>query len=194
MTGHVADYLPVGGVRLSAVAAGIRYRDRDDLVVMEFAPGSTCAAVFTRNAFCAAPVVVAREHLAGAAPRYFLINAGNANAGTGDPGLRAARETCRFLAAAAGCAINEVAPFSTGVIGADLPTDRFAAAVPGAVGQLDAGVWPAAARAIMTTDTVPKLFSRRVEADGAAVTVTGIAKGAGMICPDMATLDRKSGG
>ena len=181
-------FLPVAGVRLTATAAGIRYRDRDDLVVMEFVPGSTCAAVFTRNAFCAAPVVVAREHLAAEAPRYFLINSGNANAGTGEAGVRAARETCKSLAAAAGCAMNQVLPFSTGVIGEDLPTNGFSVAVPGALQHLHEDTWPAAARAIMTTDTVPKLASRRVDLDGRAVTVTGMAKGAGMICPDMATM------
>ena len=188
MSQRTEEHLPVAGLRLAAVAAGIRYRDRDDLVVMELAAGSTCASVFTRNAFCAAPVIVAREHLAASAPRYFLINAGNANAGTGEQGLRAARETCGYLAAAAGCAVSEVVPFSTGVIGEHLPVDRFAAALPGALQRLDAGGWPAAARAIMTTDTVPKLVSRRVEIGGAAVNVTGIAKGAGMICPDMATM------
>ena len=181
-------FLPVAGVRLTAAAAGIRYRDRDDLVVMEFVPGSTCAAVFTRNAFCAAPVVVAREHLAAEAPRYFLINSGNANAGTGEAGVRAARETCKSLAAAAGCAMNQVLPFSTGVIGEDLPTNGFLVAVPGALQHLHEDTWPVAARAIMTTDTVPKLASRRVDLDGRAVTVTGMAKGAGMICPDMATM------
>ena len=175
-------------MRLTAAAAGIRYRDRDDLVVMEFVPGSTCAAVFTRNAFCAAPVVVAREHLAAEAPRYFLINSGNANAGTGEAGVRAARETCKSLAAAAGCAMNQVLPFSTGVIGEDLPTNGFLVAVPGALQHLHEDTWPVAARAIMTTDTVPKLASRRVDLDGRAVTVTGMATGAGMICPDMATM------
>ena len=126
-------FFPVAGVRLAAVAAGIRYRDRNDLLVMELAPGATCGAVFTRNAFCAAPVVVAREHLAATAPRYLLVNSGNANAGTGDAGLRAARETCKSLAAAAGCAMTQVLPFSTGVIGEDLPTAAFSSAIPGAM-------------------------------------------------------------
>jgi len=181
-------FFPVAGVRLAAVAAGIRYRDRNDLLVMELAPGATCGAVFTRNAFCAAPVVVAREHLAATAPRYLLVNSGNANAGTGDAGLRAARETCKSLAAAAGCAMTQVLPFSTGVIGEDLPTVPFSSAIPGAMAKLDPDAWPAAARAIMTTDTVPKLASRRFQAGDRSVTVTGIAKGSGMICPDMATM------
>ncbi|MEN8175075.1 MAG: bifunctional glutamate N-acetyltransferase/amino-acid acetyltransferase ArgJ [Pseudomonadota bacterium] len=179
---------PVGGVRLAAAAAGIRYQGRDDLVVMELAPGSTCAAVFTRNAFCAAPVIVAREHLARTAPRYLLINAGNANAGTGDDGLRAARDTCKTLAAASGCALDQVLPFSTGVIGEDLPTNAFSLAIPAMLADLDAGGWQRAARAIMTTDTRPKLASRQVLLGERPVTVTGMAKGAGMICPDMATM------
>jgi glutamate N-acetyltransferase/amino-acid N-acetyltransferase len=180
--------LPVAGIRLGSVAAGIRYRDRKDLVLVELAPGSTCAAVFTTNAFCAAPVIVAREHLAAGEPRYLLINSGNANAGTGESGLRAARETCKSLAAAAGCAMSQVLPFSTGVIGMDLPTNVFAMAAPSALDALDEQGWEAAARAIMTTDTVPKLCSRQIEIDGKPVTVTGMSKGSGMIRPDMATM------
>ena len=178
----------VPGIRLATAAAGIRYRDRDDLLLVELAEGGTCAAVFTRNAFCAAPVVVAKEHLARGPIRYLLINAGNANAGTGESGLRAARETCRLLAGMAGCAMSRVLPFSTGVIGEDLPVDPFAQAVPGLLRSLDAAGWEAAAEAIMTTDTVPKLVTRDVELSGDTVTVTGIAKGSGMICPDMATM------
>ncbi len=181
-------FLPVPGIRLGSAAAGIKYADRDDLVIMELAEGATCAAVFTRNAFCAAPVVVAREHLAATAPHYLLINSGNANAGTGDNGLRAARESCKALAAARGCAINQILPFSTGVIGEPLPVDRIAVAVPDALTGLSDRGWPAASRAIMTTDTVPKLVSRQFKLDGQAVTVTGMAKGSGMICPDMATM------
>ncbi|MGD9297811.1 MAG: bifunctional glutamate N-acetyltransferase/amino-acid acetyltransferase ArgJ [Chromatiales bacterium] len=180
--------LPVAGVRLGSVAAGIRYEGREDLVLIELAKGSTCAAVFTTNAFCAAPVIVAREHLAAGEPRYLLINSGNANAGTGESGLRAARETCKSLAAAAGCAINQVLPFSTGVIGMDLPTNRFATAAPSVLDALDEEGWEDAARAIMTTDTVPKLCSRQIEIDGKAVTITGMSKGSGMIRPDMATM------
>jgi glutamate N-acetyltransferase/amino-acid N-acetyltransferase len=179
---------PVPGVRLAAAAAGIRYKNRDDMVLIELADGGTAAAVFTRNAFCAAPVIVAREHLAATAPRYLLINSGNANAGTGAAGLRAARETCRLLAGAAGCAMNQVLPFSTGVIGQDLPLDPFARAIPVLLAQLSAAGWQRAAQAIMTTDTVPKLVSRQCEIAGVTVTVTGMAKGSGMICPDMATM------
>ncbi len=178
----------VPGIRLATAAAGIRYPGRDDLVLIEMVEGGTCAAVFTRNAFCAAPVTVAKEHLAEGPVRYLLINAGNANAGTGDSGLRAARETCRLLAGTAGCAMSQVLPFSTGVIGEDMPVDPFVQSVPALLGGLSADNWPSAAAAIMTTDTVPKLVSRQVELSGVPVTVAGIAKGAGMICPDMATM------
>lgn len=178
----------VRGIRLAVAAAGIRYKGRDDLLLIEVAEGGTCAAVFTRNAFCAAPVTVAREHLAKGSIRYLLTNSGNANAGTGVPGLRAARETCRLLAGMAGCAMSQVMPFSTGVIGQDLPVDPFANAVPTLLSGLTEDNWARAAAAIMTTDTVPKLASREVRLEGGSVTVTGITKGSGMICPDMATM------
>ena len=178
----------IAGIRVAAAEAGIRYKARDDLVLLEIAEGSRAAAVFTRNAFCAAPVQVAREHLQATPPRYLLINAGNANAGTGANGLRAALETCRLLAHSAGCAVTQVLPFSTGVIGEDLPTQPFAEAIPGLLTGLTAAGWERAAAAIMTTDTVPKLVSRSVEIGGRTIRLTGMAKGAGMICPDMATL------
>jgi glutamate N-acetyltransferase/amino-acid N-acetyltransferase len=178
----------VPGVRLSTAAAGIRYEGRDDLLLIELAEGGTCAAVFTQNAFCAAPVTVAREHLAKGPVRYLLINAGNANAGTGSSGLRAARETCRLLAGMAGCAMSRVLPFSTGVIGEDLPVDPFAQSVPALLSGLAEDNWASAAAAIMTTDTVPKLVTHQVGLSGGVVTLTGIAKGSGMICPDMATM------
>ena len=182
------NWRPVAGIRLAASQAGIRYQDRLDLVLMELAEGSTCAAVFTRNAFCAAPVTLAKEHLAAGKPHYLLINSGNANAGTGEAGMSASRETCRLLAEACGCAVNQVLPFSTGVIGEDLPTTPFANALPGLLDSLDEGNWEPAARAIMTTDTVPKLISSSLEIDGTTVTITGMAKGSGMIRPDMATM------
>ena len=178
----------VKGIRLAAAAAGIRYHGRDDLLLIELAEGGNCAAVFTRNAFCAAPVTVAREHLSKGTVRYLLINSGNANAGTGALGLQSAVETCRVLADASGCASSQVLPFSTGVIGEDLPLDPFVRTMPALLEGLAADNWPAAAAAIMTTDTVPKLVSRTVELSQGSVTVTGIAKGAGMICPDMATM------
>jgi glutamate N-acetyltransferase / amino-acid N-acetyltransferase len=181
---------PVPGVRLGTAAAGIRYPDRQDLLLIELPAGTTCAAVFTRNAFCAAPVVVARRHVATAAPRYLLVNSGNANAGTGHRGLTDATASCEALAELTGCALEEVLPFSTGVIGEHLPVDRLAAALPEALAALQEDGWDGAARAIMTTDTVPKLVSRRfpVRGAGGEATLTGICKGAGMIRPDMATM------
>jgi glutamate N-acetyltransferase/amino-acid N-acetyltransferase len=183
-----STFLPIRGLRLGGAAAGIRYRNRNDLVALELAPGAACAAVFTRNAFCAAPVVVAREHLQDSAPRYLLINSGNANAGTGDAGLAAARASCRLLAEAAGCRPEEVLPFSTGVIGEPLPVERIGAALSALLADLAEDGWPRAADAIMTTDTVRKLVCRETAVGDATIRVTGMAKGAGMICPDMATM------
>lgn len=177
----------VAGVRLGTAGAGIKRSDRDDLVVIELAPGSNCAAVFTQNAFRAAPVTVAQEHLASS-PRWLLINSGNANAGTGKRGLEDARYTCRALARLTAGREEEVMPFSTGVIGEYLPVAKIEAALPVAVQALDESGWAHAARAIMTTDTRPKIASRSVALVGHEVTVMGIAKGAGMIQPDMATM------
>jgi len=178
----------VAGIRLSAQAARVRYEDRDDLVVMELAEGSRCAAVFTRNAFCAAPVIVAREHLEKIPPRYLLINSGNANAGTGAPGLEDARQSCEALAQRTGCDASQVLPFSTGVIGERLPLERIESALDDAIAGLSADNWSAAAHAIMTTDTVAKGVSLTLQIDGQTVTLTGMAKGSGMIRPDMATM------
>lgn len=188
MTEHTAPYQPVPGVLLSAVAAGIRYPGRDDLVLMKLPAGTRCAAVFTRNAFCAAPVVVAKRHLAAVRPRYLLVNSGNANAGTGEQGLEDAAASCAAVAALTGCCTEEVVPFSTGVIGENLPVDRLEAALPVALGHLRETAWLDAARAIMTTDTRPKLASRRFAVAGHTAVVSGMAKGAGMIRPDMATM------
>jgi glutamate N-acetyltransferase/amino-acid N-acetyltransferase len=178
----------IRGVRIAAAAAGIRYRDRDDLVLIELPAGAHCAAVFTRNAFCAAPVTVAREHLGSTAPRWLLINAGNANAGTGARGLEDARACCAALATLAECTASQVLPFSTGVIGEYLPVDRISDALPLALTSLAEDAWDAAARAIMTTDTRPKRVTRQVTLGQQCATITGIAKGAGMIRPDMATM------
>ncbi len=178
----------IPGIRLGTAAAGIKYPDRDDLLIIELAEGATAAAVFTQNAFCAAPVVVAKEHVAAIAPRYLLVNSGNANAGTGVQGLRDARESCRSLAAATGCAMNQILPFSTGVIGENLPVNRITQAIPAGVKSLSDEGWERAAEAIMTTDTLPKISSRQIDIDGHRVVVTGIAKGSGMIRPDMATM------
>lgn len=185
---RLPELLPVAGIRLASVAAGIRYQGRDDLVIMELAEGSQCAAVFTRNAFCAAPVTVARQHLAIQQPRYLLINSGNANAGTGDPGIQDAQRSCELLAEKAGCSAGQVLPFSTGVIGERLPVARIDAALEPALAGLSEDGWKAAAHAIMTTDTVAKGFSRTFETGGQKFTLTGMVKGAGMIRPDMATM------
>ncbi len=179
---------PVPGIRLGTAAAGIRKPGRPDLVVIECAPGTRAAALFTRNRFCAAPVTVARDHLAGHSPRALLINTGFANAGTGEPGIRVARACCAALAASLQCAPQEVLPFSTGVIGESLPVGRVVAALPACVSGLNAAGWADAAQGIMTTDTTPKGVSRRIVLGGRDVTVTGIAKGSGMIRPDMATM------
>lgn len=179
---------PVAGVRLGCARAGIRYRDRDDLVLMEFAEGSTAAGVFTRNAFCAAPVHVARAHLIEGTPRLALINSGNANAGTGDPGMADALESCAIAARLAGVSASSVMPYSTGVIGERLNMAAFEPGIRAAMDALDEKGWDSAARAIMTTDTVPKAVSRTLELPQGTVTITGMAKGAGMIRPDMATM------
>jgi glutamate N-acetyltransferase/amino-acid N-acetyltransferase len=155
---------------------------------MELSPDSTVAARFTRNAFCAAPVQLARAHLRVRSPRYLLVNTGNANAGTGEPGLAAAHASCSALAGLAGCSATEVLPFSTGVIGEPLPVDRLVAALPDALATLAADGWTDAAEGIMTTDTRPKGASRAVDLGGTRVALSGITKGAGMIRPDMATM------
>jgi glutamate N-acetyltransferase (EC 2.3.1.35) len=182
--------LPVPGVRLGVAAAGIRKAGRDDLLLIELAAGSRVAGVFTRNAFAAAPVLLCRELLASGRPvRGLLVNAGNANAATGAAGLQDARDSVRVAAQVLAADDDGVVlPFSTGVIGQRLPMDRLLAAVPVAQAALAADGWLAAARAIMTTDTVAKGASRSVEVDGQRYTVTGIAKGVGMICPNMATM------
>jgi glutamate N-acetyltransferase/amino-acid N-acetyltransferase len=180
---------PVAGFELGTARAGIRKPGRRDLLLARLAPGASVAGVFTRNRFCAAPVQVCREHLAaGAAVRAFVVNTGNANAGTGDSGLAAARASCAAVAATLGVGPTEVLPFSTGVILEPLPVDRLVAGLPAAVADLAIDNWAAAAEAIMTTDTLPKAVSRRLAIDGHQVTVTGIAKGAGMIRPNMGTM------
>lgn len=182
------EFYPVPGVRLGTAAAGIKYPGRDDLVLIELPDAAACAAVFTRNAFCAAPVIVARQHLGEVTPRYLLINSGNANAGTGTQGMDDSLASCESLAQVVGCQSQQVLPFSTGVIGEHLPMDRLLGAMPKAVKALTGEGWTDAAKAIMTTDTVPKLLSRQFEVNGHCITVTGMAKGSGMICPDMATM------
>jgi glutamate N-acetyltransferase/amino-acid N-acetyltransferase len=182
------ELYPVRGVKIGTVRSGERYRGRDDLVVLELSPGSHVAATFTRNAFCAAPVQLAKTHKNIAASRYLLINAGNANAVTGTRGLEDARACCQMLSEHAGCPVESVLPFSTGVIGTYLNLDAMSAAIPVAFQSVHADGWMAAAHAIMTTDTVPKGISRELSWQGERFVVTGIAKGAGMIRPDMATM------
>jgi glutamate N-acetyltransferase/amino-acid N-acetyltransferase len=179
---------PINGIRLASVAAGIKHTDRNDLVLMELTEGSATAAVFTQNAFCAAPVTIAKKNLSEVSPRYLLINSGNANAGTGEPGYLDAMETCKLLGAATACPMNRILPFSTGVIGQRLQTGKFSTVIPELLESLDESGWQKAARAIMTTDTVEKIVSRQLEINAKRVTVTGICKGSGMIHPDMATM------
>jgi len=186
---EAASLHPVAGVRVGVAAAGIKKPGRKDLLLIALDPGATVAGVFTRNRFCAAPILVAREHLAsGSAIRALVVNTGNANAGTGEDGLARARKVCAAAAAQIGCRPAEVLPFSTGVIMEPLPVDRIVTGLPAAAAALTADAWLDAAEAIMTTDTVPKARSARVAVGGRTVTVTGIAKGAGMIRPDMATM------
>lgn len=179
---------PVAGVRIGTAKAGIKKPGRRDLTLFELAPGSAVAAVFTRNRFSAAPVQVAQRHLAAGAPRYLLINTGNANAGTGAEGLQAALRCCQALAAQAATAEESILPFSTGVIGEPLPVERISAALPDCLDALSADSWALAAEGIMTTDTVPKGASRRFQVGGRDYVLTGISKGAGMIKPNMATM------
>jgi glutamate N-acetyltransferase/amino-acid N-acetyltransferase len=183
------ELFPVAGVELGWAEAGIRKANRKDVLVVRIADGASVGGVFTRNRFCAAPVTVCREHLAaGAGIRALVVNTGNANAGTGEPGMRIARTTCDALAKLLGCEAAQVLPFSTGVIMEPLPVDRLVAGLPAAIDRLAPGHWLEAAEAIMTTDTQPKAASRRVDLGGKTITVTGIAKGAGMIRPNMATM------
>ncbi len=178
---------PITGIKLGTYNAGIKQTVRDDLLLVEMVEGAACAAVFTKNAFCAAPVIVAKENLKHK-PRWLVINSGNANAGTGLQGYEDAKATCHEVAVEAGGQSNQVLPFSTGVIGQRLPVDKLTAAIPGAYAQLQEGNWDKAAKAIMTTDTFPKGVSLTLTLDGHPVTINGIAKGAGMIQPDMATM------
>ena len=187
-TPNPIELTPVPGVRLGVAQAGIRNADRYDLTVIELAPGSRVAGVFTQNRFCAAPVMVCREHLASGNIRALVINTGNANAGTGEQGLSDARATCKALAEILSIDPRQVLPFSTGVILEPLPMERLLAGLPHAMADLRSDSWFDAAHAIMTTDTIAKAVSERVVLDGRTITVTGMSKGAGMIRPNMATM------
>lgn len=195
---NLPAHVPLAGVRLAAIAAGIKKDGSHDLVLMQLEPGSTCAALFTQSHFAAAPVRAARRHLtqSGGAIRALLINSGNANAGTGEPGLAMALEHCAAVGSALGVPAESVLPFSTGVIGQPLPDARLRSGIEaagtllasGAESVTDADAWMSAARGIMTTDTQPKISSRTVDTSGGTVALTGMAKGAGMIEPHMATM------
>ena len=180
----------VAGVKLGVAQAGIKKADHDDLVVIALAPGTRTSALFTKNAFRAAPVQLAETHLEAAEtqPRYLLINTGNANAGTGESGIQSASQCCEALARLTETDAGVVVPFSTGVIGEPLSAEQIGAALPAALHDLRDAGWERAAGAILTTDTRAKLRSAAVELDGQRCTITGIAKGAGMICPNMATM------
>ena len=181
--------LPIKGVLLGTTEANIKKPNRRDLLVMQLSPESTVAGVFTQNRFCAAPVIVAREHLAaGKGVRALVVNTGNANAGTGEAGLIAARATCAEVANLLDCDAEQVLPFSTGVIMEALPLSRLMAGLPGCMADLREDNWFNAANAIMTTDIVAKAVSRKIMLDDVAVSITGIAKGSGMIHPNMATM------
>jgi len=186
-TSELPELHPVLGFKLGTTCAGIKSADRPDLVVMEIAEGSSVAALFTKNAFCAAPVTVCKERLARCTPRYLVTNTGNANAGTGEQGLLDATQTCSALATLAGVEIDTILPFSTGVIGELLPIDKLLAGLPDAFDQLSESGWADAAQGILTTDTRAKGSSTQFGTDK-PVTITGIAKGSGMIKPNMATM------
>jgi len=189
LTPNPADLNPVAGVRLGVAQAGIRKANRRDHTVIELAAGSAVAGVFTKNRFCAAPVIVCRRHLSESGRmRALVVNAGNANAGTGERGIADARTTAAAAASMLGCAAHEVLPFSTGVIMEPLPVDRIVAGLPAAMADAAAANWAKAAEGIMTTDTVPKAASVQVQIGGKTVNITGISKGAGMIRPNMATM------
>jgi glutamate N-acetyltransferase/amino-acid N-acetyltransferase len=182
------DMHPVSGFQLGTVSAGIKTPGRKDLVLMEIPSGSSVAGVFTQNRFCAAPVQIAKRHLQTQTPRYLLINTGNANAGTGSQGEADALDCCRAVATATGVECQQVLPFSTGVIGEPLPVDRLLPAIPSVVSELSEQGWAAAAEGILTTDTRPKGASRRCAIGDGEIVISGIAKGSGMIKPNMATM------
>ena len=184
-----SDLHPVPGVKLGIAMAGVRKANRRDLTVVTLDEGSAVAGVFTKNRFCAAPVQLCRERLAGHTDiRALLINTGNANAGTGEDGLVRARASTIALARLLNVSPEQILPFSTGVIMETLPVERIEAGLPAAIADLKADNWAVAAEGIMTTDTLPKAASRQITIGGATVTITGISKGAGMIKPNMATM------
>lgn len=185
---EISEVFPVDGFRLGITKAGIKYPDRKDLVIMEIAEGSSVAATFTQNRFCASPVVLSKQHLQKSTPRYLIVNTGYANAGMGAQGDRDALAVCQALADNRSVAVDTILPFSTGVIGEALPVDRITIAFDDCLNNLAADNWVSAAEGIMTTDTRPKVASVKVEHEGESFVVTGMSKGAGMIKPNMATM------
>ena len=181
---------PVAGVYLGGCAADIKNKQtgKTDLVILELAEGSRTAATFTKNAFCAAPVTVAKANLKVSSPRALVINSGNANAGTGEQGMKDAKQTCEWLAQEIGCDAQQVLPFSTGVIGQNLPMEKIHLGIPQALSNLSITGWDNASKGIMTTDLVSKTYSKVIEIEGHSVTLTGMSKGSGMIHPNMATM------
>ena len=180
--------LPISGVRIATVAAGIKYKDRNDLVLFELCESANTAVVLTKNQFCAAPVTITRDHLKASKPKYLLINSGNANAGLGRQGVKSTKQTCTALARISNCDESEVLPFSTGVIGELLPVDKITQKLSELLSDLQEDTWLDAAKAIMTTDTVAKGCSKSLSLDGNTISITGISKGSGMIRPNMATM------
>ncbi|MCG8377899.1 MAG: bifunctional glutamate N-acetyltransferase/amino-acid acetyltransferase ArgJ [Proteobacteria bacterium] len=180
--------LPIDGIRLAGVSAGLYEPHRLDLALIEITDDSVVSAVFTKNLFCAAPVDIAKDHLKSSSPRYCLVNSGNANAGNGQQGIDDANRICEYLAGQLSCKKENILPFSTGVIGESLPVNKIENVIPELIQKLKAGAWLDSAQAIMTTDTIPKAISTRVNIGNTSFTITGIAKGAGMIKPNMATM------
>jgi glutamate N-acetyltransferase/amino-acid N-acetyltransferase len=185
---NISGLLPVKGVQVAACSAEIYKTNRKDLALISFSSNSNCAAVFTQNAFCAAPVVIAKDHIEKRKSAYCLINAGNANAGLGEQGIEAAMDVCQHLANLADSSVESVLPFSTGVIAEPLPVDEIKNAIPALLDDLKADAWLDVADAIITTDTIAKGISKKIKLADGEITITGIAKGSGMIRPDMATM------
>lgn len=185
---QINNIAPIAGIKLASVSAGIKKNGEADLVVLSIDKSSNCAASFTQNAFCAAPITLSKQHLSKFKPRALLINSGNANAGTGEEGMQNARQSCKFLAEILQCKVEEILPFSTGVIGEQLPMSAIESGIKQITNKLSEDNWADAASGIMTTDTVPKFISRTLTLDGKTITISGIAKGSGMICPNMATM------
>ncbi len=184
----LSEMFPVDGIRLGVASAGIKKPGRKDVVVIEVCEGASVAGVFTKNAFCAAPVVLSKQHIVSGSNRYLLTNTGNANAGTGKQGMIDAQACCEALAALTGVSAQDVLPFSTGVIGEKLPVEKIKTALPNALSNLSDDTWALAAEGIMTTDTRPKGVSVQFQYEGKTITLSGISKGSGMIMPNMATM------